>query len=111
MENLAGWLPHCNALLNVTITFLLIWGLAAIRAGKRDLHPRLMKTAVVVGVLFLIGYVIQTVLVGHQRFPGDDWVRVAFLWILGTHTTLAVCVVPMILRTLFLAFRERFAEN
>ena len=64
-----------------------------------------------VSALFLVLYVTQIVTVGHKRFSGDDWVRTVFLGILLTHTTLAVSLVPLVLRTVYLACSERFAEH
>jgi protoheme IX farnesyltransferase len=104
-------LPHVNGALNAAITALLIAALVAIRRGRRETHRRLMLTAVTLGTLFVILYVVQTSLAGHRRFPGDDWVRTFFLVVLTTHTVLAVAVVPLVARTLQLALRERFAAH
>jgi len=104
-------LPHINAVLNLSIFCVLLAAWRAIKRGDRELHPKLMKTAVGIGVAFIIGYGTQTGMLGHQRFPGDDWVRTVFVWILGTHTPLAVALVPMVVRTIFLATRERHAEH
>ena len=104
-------LPHINAVLNLSIFIVLLAAWRAIRRGDRVLHPRLMKTAVGLGVVFLIGYGTQTGLLGHQRFPGDDWVRTLFVVILGTHTPLAVVLVPMVVRTIFLAMKVRHDEH
>jgi len=104
-------LPHVNGALNAGITALLIAALVAIRRGRRETHRRLMLSAVSLGTLFIGLYVIQTSLSGHRRFPGDDWVRTFFLWVLSTHTVLAVAVVPLVARTLYLALGERFAEH
>jgi uncharacterized membrane protein YozB (DUF420 family) len=67
-----------------------------------------MKTALALGVLFVIGYVAQVITLGHQRFPGDDWLRTLFLGILLSHTTLAVALVPLLSRTVYLALKARF---
>lgn len=104
-------LPHVNGALNAAILGLLIAAFVAIRRGRRETHRRLMLTAVSLGTVFIFLYVAQTVLVGHRRFPGDDWVRTLFLCVLFTHTVLAVAVVPLVARTLQLALRERFAEH
>lgn len=104
-------LPHWNAGLNVVIVILLLGAFTAIRRGNRTLHPRLMLAAVSVGVLFLLSYLLQVWLTGHQRFPGHDWVRKLFLWILLTHTVLAVAIVPILFRTLFLAYHQRFDKH
>ncbi len=104
-------LPQVNAFLNVVITALVIAAFLAVRRGDRQRHARLMKAAVAVGVLFLIGYGTVTAEAGHQRFPGEGWLRVLFLTILIPHTILAVALVPMIGRTILLAIRNRIDEH
>lgn len=104
-------LAHWNAGLNAAIVVLLVWGRLAISRGDRVLHPRLMLVAVGVGAVFVVGYVLQVWLVGHQRFPGNDWVRTLFLTILVSHIALAVTVVPLVMRVLYLASRQRHAEH
>ncbi len=104
-------LPHLNAFFNVVVTLLLVAGFVAIRKGNRRLHPRIMISAVLTGIIFICCYGLQVYLVGHQRFPGDDWVRSVFLLILGTHTFLAVLAVPLIITVLVLARTERFTTH
>ncbi|HXV37853.1 MAG TPA: DUF420 domain-containing protein [Myxococcota bacterium] len=105
------WISIAIPSLNALSALLLVGALAAIRRGNRERHRDLMVANLCVSVLFLVCYVIQIVTVGHKRFPGDDWVRALFLAILASHTMLAVCLVPLALRTFFLAFRKRFAEH
>lgn len=107
----AETLPRLLAGLNAVSATLLVTALVAIKQGLRERHKRLMVTNLGVSALFLVVYVTQQVLVGHRRFPGDDWVRTVFLWILTTHTILAVALVPLVLRTFYLGFKERFAEH
>ena len=90
---------------------MLLTAFAAIRRGEREKHRNLMLTNLGVSIVFLVCYVVQVSTVGHKSFPGDDWVRVVFLTILTTHTILAVCLVPLVLRTFFLAIRQRFTEH
>ena len=104
-------LPHlCGALNGIEVVLLLL-AFAAIRSGRRDLHGRLMISAVGVGLIFLAVYALQSVLLEHRRFPGDDWVRTVFVSILGSHELLAVVTVPLVWRTVFLARRARFEEH
>ena len=107
LEWISVALPSLNALSAV----LLVTALVAIRRGERDRHRNLMIVNLCVSIVFLVCYVTQIVTVGHKRFPGDDWVRAVFLTILSSHTFLAVCLVPLALRTFFLAFRQRFPEH
>jgi putative membrane protein len=62
-------------------------------------------------VLFLVLYVAQVLLVGHKRFPGDDWLRTAFLVLLGTHTAAAVTLLPLVPVTVYRAFKQRFEAH
>lgn len=101
-------LPHANALLNLTGLCFIVAGFFAIRRGDRVLHPKLMLTGVFFSLLFVVGYLLLTYLSGHDRFPGDDWVRTAFLLILFTHTLLAVSLLPLVAFALAMALRKRF---
>jgi len=109
--DLAEVLPPLLPTLNGVSVVLLITGFAAIRRGRRDRHRALMLANLGVSVLFVVVYVVEMSLVGITRFPGDDWVRSLFLGILTSHTILAVTLVPLVLATVYLAFKERFAEH
>jgi len=97
--------------LNALSAILLVTAYRAIRRGRRERHRNLMLANLGVSIVFLVCYVVQVTTLGHKRFPGDDWVCSVFLAILGSHTILAVCLVPLALRTFYLAFRKRFAEH
>ena len=53
-DPMLAWLPHFGALCNFAITILIVWAFIAIRRGDRDLHPKLMKVAIVLGAVFLV---------------------------------------------------------
>ena len=109
--DLAEILPALLAILNGASVMLLVAGFAAIRRAHRDRHRALMLTNLGFAVLFVVVYVVQMSVVGTTRFPGDDWVRSLFLGILTSHTILAVTLVPLVLRVVYLAFKERFSEH
>lgn len=107
-------LPAVNAGLNAIAATLLVLGLLAIRAGKRERHAHFMKAAFVASALFLACYLYYHFAVARgqpTRFHGQGWTRVAYLALLGSHTVLALVNLPMVLRTFFLAHRERFEEH
>jgi putative membrane protein len=108
---LAEILPSVNAALNATSATLLLAGFLAIRRGARDLHRILMLSACGASVLFLAGYLTRIALTGTHRFPGEGALKTAYLAILLSHTVLAVLVLPLVLRTLFLASKARFADH
>lgn len=108
---LADLLPSVNATLNATSALLLVLGFRAIRAGRRETHHAFMLAAVASSILFLAGYLTRIALTGTHRFPGEGALRAAYLAVLGSHTLLAALAVPLVLRTLFLAFRARFPDH
>ncbi len=108
---LADALPTVNATLNAASAGFLVLGFRAIRRGRRDRHRALMLAAVGCSALFLVGYLTRVALTGTHRFPGEGPLKVAYLAILASHTLLAALAAPLVLRTLFLALKERFPDH
>jgi putative membrane protein len=104
-------LPTLNACLNAVSALLLAAAYHAIRRKEIERHRRLMLTAVATSAAFLVSYLVYHAQVGSVRFQGQGAVRPVYFAILVTHTILAVVIVPMILRTLFLARKKRFPEH
>ena len=50
-------------------------------------------------------------LTGTHRFAGEGLARTVYLVVLFSHMILAVVVVPLVLRLLYLAFKDRFDEH
>ncbi len=100
-----------NASLNGTSAILLACGYAAIRNGKIAVHKAFMISAFVVSSVFLVSYLVYHYRVGHVVFRGDGWVRTFYFALLGTHTVLAIVIVPMILITLRRAWLKRFDKH
>ena len=101
-------LPSVNAVLNATSAVLLLAGFAAIRAKRIAVHMSLMLAALGVSILFLTSYIFYHVHVGSVHFPGTGWIRPVYFTLLITHTVLAIVILPLVSRTLFLAVRKRF---
>jgi putative membrane protein len=108
---LLHWLPTINACLNATSAGLLVAGYLAIYGGRRRLHHRLMLSAVGTSMLFLISYLYYHAHVGATRFAGEGIVRQIYFVILGTHTVLAVLVLPLVAVTVHRAVRDRLREH
>lgn len=104
-------LPAVNAALNAVCAVLLVVGFGFIRRRRIAAHRRTMKTAFVVSVLFLASYLTYHAHAGVHRYPGAGPARTVYLAILATHTILAAAVVPLVLRTLYLAGQSRFVEH
>jgi uncharacterized membrane protein YozB (DUF420 family) len=104
-------LPKLNACLNALSAIWLIFGLIFIRRGRVSAHRFCMLAAVVTSTLFLTSYIVYHVQVGTTRFQTPGWIRQLYLVILGTHTILAVAVVPLVLITLRRALARRFDRH
>jgi uncharacterized membrane protein YozB (DUF420 family) len=107
-------LPAVNATLNGTAAVLLVAGLLAIKSGHRERHAWLMRAAFVVSSAFLACYLYYHLAIarGHPtKFNGTGLARTGYFVLLISHTVLAVVNLPMVLRTLWLAHKERWAEH
>jgi uncharacterized membrane protein YozB (DUF420 family) len=101
------FLPTVNALLNATSAAFLVLAYRAIRRMEIEKHRRWMLRAAATSTLFLASYLIYHAQVGSVRFRGGGPIRQIYFAILLTHTILAIVVVPLVLRTLYLGLRRR----
>ena len=108
VETVGNALATVNACLNLTTTVLLLLGLFFIRRRDPARHRRCMLGAVTASALFLVLYVTRFSLTGTHAFAGPDAVRPYYLAILFSHMALAMAVLPLVVRLLLLAGRERF---
>ena len=104
-------LPTLNALLNATSAGLLLLGYLEIRAKRIGWHTCCMLMACVTSTAFLVSYVTYHVKVGSIHFTGQGWWRPVYFSILTSHTILAILIIPLVARTLYLAIRRRFVEH
>ncbi len=104
-------LPALNAALNASSAALLLAGWCCIRARRITAHAACMVSACAVSAAFLVSYLTYHAAVGSVRFLGTGWVRPVYFTVLGSHTVLAVIVVPLVARTLRVAARRRFAQH
>ena len=104
-------LPALNALLNLTSGILVAFGVYFISRRRIQAHKACMIAALGVSALFLTSYLVYHYNVGSVRFEREGWIRTIYLSILISHTVLAVVIVPMALRTAYLAWRERFNQH
>jgi putative membrane protein len=110
-----------NAIVNSIVTILLVAGLITIKLRKYTLHKKIMFTAMILSVLFLVSYICHHLFAGETKF-GDinhdgivsdaeklraGSIRILYYIILITHIPLAAIILPFIL---FTAYRAMIAE-
>jgi len=105
---LGDLLAHLNAMLNLASTLFLLGGIWFIRRRNVRRHRLAMTGALVSSGLFLAFYLARASLTGTHRFAGEGAARVFYLGILSSHMILAVVIVPLVLRLLYLVWRSRF---
>ncbi len=110
-----------NALINATVAVLLIAGLYFVKQQKYALHKKIMMTAMVLSVLFLVSYICHHLFAGEAIYGDTDGIkglsdaeraaagssRTIYLLILITHIPLAGLALPFIL---FAAYRALIGE-
>ncbi len=110
-----------NAFINATVCLLLIAGLLTVKNKNFELHKKIMLTAMVLSVLFLLSYVAHHLFAGETAYGETDGIkglseaeraaagttRSFYLLLLLTHIPLAGIVLPFIL---FAAYRALTGE-
>ena len=104
-------LATVNAALNATAAILIGTGFYFIKQKNIQAHKVCMIAAMVVSALFLTSYLIYHYNVGSVRFTKQGWIRNVYFPLLITHTVLAAVVLPMVLRTVYLATKRRFGNH
>jgi putative membrane protein len=104
-------LPTLNAILNLTSAILIAAGGYFIYRRNIEAHKKCMIAALFVSMAFLTSYLIYHYYAGSVSYTGQGWLRPVYFFILITHIILAVAIVPMVLRTVFLGLRSRFDSH
>ena len=104
-------LPHLNACLNASTFVLLTTGFFFIRRKRIIAHRNCQLAALSASVLFLISYIVYHAHHGVTRFAGQGIARPLYFTILGTHTFLAVVIIPFVFVTVRRAMRRDFLRH
>lgn len=106
-----SFLPPIYATINGITAILLVWAVMAIKKGNRQLHERLMKTAIACSVAFLGMYVAYHMTSEATKYGGEGIMKGVYFFILITHITLSVAIIPLVLITYVRALAERFDRH
>lgn len=109
-------LPLVNASLNGLAFVLLLIGYWQIKRDQKEAHAHFMRAAFLVSAAFLVCYLYYHLRVlplqgGPTPYHGTGWKRVAYLVMLASHIILAAINLPMVLRVLWLAHKERWEAH
>lgn len=118
-------LPGVHAAINSITTLLLLAALVSIKKGKVTLHRTFMFSALFMGVLFLISYIIYHSSVDSVKFGDLDHngivtdleradagsIRTIYLLILASHIFLSIFVVPFVLFAFYFALTSQLEKH
>ncbi len=114
-----------NAFINAIIAVLLVAALVAVKQKKYVLHKRMMMTALLLSVAFLVSYIFHHLLAGEAKFGDTDHdgivteteklavggMRIVYFVILITHIFLAAIILPFILFTAYRGLTGEYAQH
>jgi len=100
-----------NASLNGLSAASLIAGFVFVKRRKLHLHRRAMITALGASALFLVFYLTRVAFTGTHEFAGEGTAKTVYLTVLLSHMVLAVVIVPLVLRLVFLVWKRRFRQH
>jgi putative membrane protein len=114
-----------NAIVNSVVTILLVAGLITIKSKNYLLHKRIMISAILLSVFFLLSYICHHLMAGETKF-GDynhdgvlsidekfnaGGIRIFYYVLLGLHIPLAAIVLPFILFTAYRALTGEYDKH
>lgn len=107
MEPLS-FLPPIYATINGLTAIVLVWAVLSIKKGKRTLHEKLMKTAMMLSLAFLVMYILYHMSSDPTPYGGTGIIRYVYYFILISHILLSIALVPLVLRTYLRAYLKDF---
>ncbi len=106
-----GFLPPIYATINGLTAVILVLAVLQIKKGNKKNHQRLMQTAIVLSVLFLLMYIAYHMTSESVPYGGEGAIRYVYLFILLTHIVLSIAVIPLVLITYVRALSEQFDKH
>ena len=105
------FLPPIYASINGLTAIILMIAVWAIKNKKRELHEKLMKTAIIFSIIFLIMYMAYHITSDSTSFGGEGAIKYIYLFVLLTHIFLSVIVIPFVLITYVRAITNDFEKH
>ncbi len=105
------FLPPIYATTNGLTAILLVIAVIAIKNGNRNLHQKLMTACIVLSALFLVMYVAYHMTSESTPFGGEGAIRYVYFFILLSHITLSIVIIPLVLITYSKTYLKDFDSH
>lgn len=106
-----GFLPPIYATINGLTAVILIVAVIQVKKGNRKTHERLMKTAVIFSVIFLLLYITYHMTSDSTKFGGEGVLKYLYYFILITHIIMSIVVIPFVLITFVRGLTGQFEKH
>lgn len=120
-----GFLPPIYATTNAITAILLVLAVIQIKKGNRGLHEKLIKSAMILSILFLVLYVTYHATADATKFGDTNLDGVVsqaeklntgysayfYYFLLLTHIVLSIVVIPFVLVTYVRAANGKFEQH
>lgn len=114
-----------NAIINSMVSICLLAGLISVKQHKYSLHKKIMLTAIILSVLFLVSYIAHHLLAGETKFGDTNHdgilsdeegllvgsTKTIYYILLLTHIPLAAIILPFILFTAYRALTGEYEKH
>ncbi len=107
----SSFFPAWNATLNFISLVLLLVGYVLVRKKLFEAHKRVMLLAFTTSSVFLASYLYYHFNYEPNRIGATGFARNLYFFILISHIILAVVLVPLVLKLLYLAFKKQFVAH
>lgn len=105
------FLPHLNAVINSATVVILSMGFYFIKQKNIKFHKACMIAAFVLGVVFLISYIIYHYAVPSTHFGGAGTIKYVYYFFLISHILLSIVVVPFVLFAFYFALSKKIERH
>ena len=102
-------LPPIYAGINGLTAVLLVGARMAIKKGNRERHRKLIRSSLLLSILFLGAYVAYHMTSDPTSYGGS--IAYAYYFILVSHILLSVIIVPLVLFTYLFAWQGNFTRH
>ena len=104
-------LPKFHAVLNGTVSLLLLSSWYFIRNKKVKFHKICNITALILSAVFFVSYITYHTFTESTKFGEEGAIKYIYYFILLTHIVLAAIILPLILFTFLRAFSGNFQAH
>ena len=104
-------LPFFHAILNGSTAILLLVAFGLIKTKNVAFHRLANIFAFSLSAIFLVSYVVSHISNPDAHFGGQGWVRYLYFFILITHITLSIPVLPLAMLSIYRGWNNQISAH